>query len=337
MPVVDSPTDSGIFSISVIGASGGIGQSLSLYLKTCLPLLSNNKKTQLNLFDVNKNMSNGVTTDLSHINTPILVKFHDDIQSCVRNANIIIICAGVPRKPGMTRDDLFNINKNILSSIANDILISNENLDSLFTLLISNPVNSLLPVLNSVLPLNTHSRNLGITNLDLIRASTFVSQLTDDLEDIKVIGGHSGSTIIPVLTSSKHYHKLDKSQIETISHRVQFGGDEVVKAKNGNGSATLSMAYAAFQNVLKLLPIFDSPTREIKSTFYVELLDSIEGANVLKKKLGNDINYFASECIIDRNGVRFIDWSVLNSMNEYENSLLIKGLDELRKTPGVTI
>lgn len=65
---------------------------------------------------------------------------------------------------------------------------------------------------------------------------------------ISVIGGHSGDTIVPLI----NYNKLvglisSKSQYDEFVHRVQFGGDEVVKAKNGAGSATLSMAYAGYR------------------------------------------------------------------------------------------
>merc|ERR1712080_442545 len=92
----------------------------------------------------------------------------------------------------------------------------------------------------------------GVTTLDIVRANTFISQLfpkeskpTDF--NINVIGGHSGETIVPLysLGNSKQYlDKLSEEQQKELIHRVQFGGDEVVQAKNGAGSATLSMAQA---------------------------------------------------------------------------------------------
>lgn len=69
---------------------------------------------------------------------------------------------------------------------------------------------------------------------------------------ITVIGGHSGVTIVPLLSQSKYGKAIAGETYEKLVHRIQFGGDEVVKAKDGAGSATLSMAYAGakFTNAL---------------------------------------------------------------------------------------
>ena len=96
-----------------------------------------------------------------------------------------------------------------------------------------------------------------MTTLDVVRAARFVSELrnTDPEEEhITVVGGHSGVTIVPLLSQSGHIFKgnTHSSLIDTLADeraalikRIQFGGDEVVKAKDGAGSATLSMAWAA--------------------------------------------------------------------------------------------
>ncbi|KAG4085801.1 lactate/malate dehydrogenase [Neocallimastix lanati (nom. inval.)] len=94
----------------------------------------------------------------------------------------------------------------------------------------------------------------GVTTLDVVRANTFVSEckgLDVTKTDVTVIGGHSGTTIIPLL--SQVSVSFTDSQIKSLTHHIQFGGDEVVKAKNGKGSATLSMAYAGARFVDKLL------------------------------------------------------------------------------------
>ena len=69
-------------------------------------------------------------------------------------------------------------------------------------------------------------------------------------ENVTVVGGHSGVTIVPLLSQSNHPN-LSGERLDALVHRIQFGGDEVVKAKDGAGSATLSMAYAGY----KYLPV----------------------------------------------------------------------------------
>ena len=88
-------------------------------------------------------------------------------------------------------------------------------------------------------------RLFGVTTLDVVRAQTFSAEvLGKPLEapnfKIPVIGGHSGITIIPLLSQAKpSLSSLKQDQVEALVNRIQFGGDEVVKAKDGAGSATL--------------------------------------------------------------------------------------------------
>ena len=86
---------------------------------------------------------------------------------------------------------------------------------------------------------------IGVTTLDAVRANTFVAENQGkDVRDVKVdvIGGHAGTTII--LLSQVPGDELCHDDIEAFDAAIMFGGDEVVKAKDGAGSATLSMAYA---------------------------------------------------------------------------------------------
>jgi malate dehydrogenase len=62
-----------------------------------------------------------------------------------------------------------------------------------------------------------------------------------------VVGGHSGETIVPLFSQIKPSFTIPDDKFDALVHRVQFGGDEVVKAKDGAGSATLSMAYAGYR------------------------------------------------------------------------------------------
>ena len=111
-------------------------------------------------------------------------------------------------------------------------------------LIITNPINSILPLFTEVYKKNEidgRTKLIGLSNLDSIRASTFVSQ---QLHTIPVIGGHAGTTIIP-LFSQLDSQSLSQLDIPSLTQKIQFAGDEVVQAKAGQGSATLAMAYAA--------------------------------------------------------------------------------------------
>jgi malate dehydrogenase len=90
-----------------------------------------------------------------------------------------------------------------------------------------------------------------VTTLDVVRASTFVSEVDKNVTatDVRVpvVGGHSGKTIIPLFSQASPSVSIPEEDLDALTTRVQFGGDEVVKAKDGAGSATLSMAYAGYK------------------------------------------------------------------------------------------
>jgi malate dehydrogenase len=103
--------------VAVLGAAGGIGQPLSLLLKASPETAS--LISELSLYDIVN--TPGVAADLSHINTQPIVKGYkgnDQLADALKDASVVVIPAGVPRKPGMTRDDLFNTNAGIVRDLA---------------------------------------------------------------------------------------------------------------------------------------------------------------------------------------------------------------------------
>merc|ERR1719213_406215 len=88
---------------------------------------------------------------------------------------------------------------------------------------------------------------VGVTSLDVVRANKFVAEMTgkdpEDI-DIPVIGGHAGTTIMPVFSQDKIAKTVPEEEISGLDKHVQDAGTDVVNAKAGKGSATLSMAYA---------------------------------------------------------------------------------------------
>ncbi|RRT56245.1 hypothetical protein B296_00028164 [Ensete ventricosum] len=102
--------------VAILGAAGGIGQPLALLMKLN-PLVST-----LALYDIAG--TPGVAADVSHINTRAEVAGYageEQLGKALEGSDVVVIPAGVPRKPGMTRDDLFNINAGIVKSLCTAI------------------------------------------------------------------------------------------------------------------------------------------------------------------------------------------------------------------------
>src|ERR1700712_3949984 len=107
----------------------------------------------------------------------------------------------------MTRDDLFNINAGIVKGLIETIA---EVAPKAYILIISNPVNSTVPIAAEVLKAKgifDPKRLFGVTTLDVVRAETFIAGLTGAKDpgtiNIPVIGGHSGETIVPLVSLAK--------------------------------------------------------------------------------------------------------------------------------------
>jgi malate dehydrogenase len=300
--------------VTVLGAAGGIGQPLSLLLKL------NPRVSKLSLYDIR--LAPGVAADIGHINTKSEVRGHEATPSglaeALKGAEIVVIPAGVPRKPGMTRDDLFNTNASIVRDLAK---AAAEHAPEANILIISNPVNSTVPITAEVFKskgVYNPKRLFGVTTLDVVRASRFISQLknTDPAsENITVVGGHSGATIVPLLSQSGY--NLEGEKLDSYVNRVQFGGDEVVKAKDGAGSATLSMAMAGARFTESLLKAAQGQKNVIEPTFVDSPLYKDQG-----------VEYFASNVELGPNGVEKIH--PVGKITDYEQKLLDVCLQDLK-------
>ncbi|KAJ8104906.1 hypothetical protein OPT61_g10502 [Boeremia exigua] len=182
-------------------------------------------------------------------------------------------------------------------------------------------VNSTVPITAEVFKARgvyNPKRLFGVTTLDVVRASRFISQLknTDPAsENITVVGGHSGATIVPLLSQSGY--NLSGEQLDSYVNRVQFGGDEVVKAKDGAGSATLSMAMAGARFTESLLKAAQGQKNVIEPTFVDSPLYKDQG-----------VEYFASNVELGPNGVEKIH--PVGKVTEYEQKLLDACLADLK-------
>ena len=270
--------------VCVLGAAGGIGQPLSLLLKLQLPAGS-----ELALYDVAP-FTPGVAVDLSHIPTDVCVTGYvgDDDAAAMQDADIVVIPAGVPRKPGMTRDDLFNVNAGIVKKLIGTGAKACPN--ACFAI-VTNPVNSTVPIAAEVLKaagVYDKRKLFGVTTLDVIRSNTFVAQTvgksTDEV-NVDVIGGHSGVTILPLLSSIPGV-ELSQADIEALTPRIQEAGTEVVEAKAGAGSATLSMAQAAARFTMSLVAALNGEA--VTECCYVQVGDDTSSFHAQPVKLGTD-------------------------------------------------
>jgi len=199
----------------------------------------------------------GVGADLSHINTQVKVESHlGDLKNpsnveardkAFQGADVVFIPAGVPRKPGMTRDDLFKINAGIVRGLIEGIA---QHCPKAWIALITNPVNSTVPVAAEILKKHNvynPKRLFGVSTLDIVRAQTFIAELksVDAAKvNVDVIGGHSPETMIPVLSKVEGMN-FSEEEAKSITLKVKEAGTVIVNAKDGAGSATLSMAFAA--------------------------------------------------------------------------------------------
>ncbi|CAL1380978.1 unnamed protein product [Linum trigynum] len=302
------------FKVAILGAAGGIGQPLAMLMKMN-PLVS-----VLHLYDVVN--TPGVTADISHMDTGAVVRGflgQQQLEDAVTGVDVVIIPAGVPRKPGMTRDDLFNINAGIVKTLCEAIAKCSP---QAIVNIISNPVNSTVPIAVEVFKkAGTYDprRVLGVTMLDVVRANTFVAEVLglDPREvDCPVVGGHAGVTILPLLSQVKPPCSFTQKEIDYLTDRIQNGGTEVVEAKAGTGSATLSMAYAAVK-------FADACLRGLRGDAGV-----VECAYVSSQV--TELPFFASKVRLGRAGVEEI--YPLGPLNEYERSGLEKAKKELAES-----
>ena len=250
--------------ISLIGA-GNIGGTLA-------HLLALKKLGNITLIDVVTGMPQGKALDLSQ--SSAVEGFTGSIEgtndfSKMKGSDVIIITAGLPRKPGMSRDDLIEINGKIIKKIALDI---KKYAPKAFVICITNPLDAMVYVLQkySKLPKNMCVGMAGV--LDSSRMKYFLSDaLKVSVNDVEtfVLGGH-GDDMVPLINYTTiggvpliDFIKLKKfpySKIEKIVDRTRMGGGEIVKLlKNGSAfyapaSSAIQMAEAFLLNQKKLLP-----------------------------------------------------------------------------------
>jgi len=289
------PKAAGNFKVCVIGGAGGIGQPLSMFMAL------DPNVAELSVVDLSVAMvpPAGVAADLGHLEKKSKVtgyvydigeKAVDKLEAALTGCNVVLIPAGMPRKPGMTRDDLFKTNADIAKSLVSACA---KFCPDAVLLMIVNPVNSVVPAMCELYKKKglDPKKIVGVTTLDIVRSNKFVGAETNKNPtgiDIPVIGGHAGVSILPLFSQDKTAATIEAGKIAALDKRVQDAGTEVVEAKNGKGSATLSMAYAGSRMASSVLAGLTGQKR-------------VECAYVMSDI--TDLPYFASKVELGAGGV----------------------------------
>ncbi|KAG4259784.1 malate dehydrogenase, NAD-dependent [Fusarium proliferatum] len=309
--------------IALLGAAGQIGTPLSLLCK------ASNLFTEISLYDIVH--TPGIATDLNHIDTKATVSGYlpsnDGLAKALSGADIVVVTAGIARKPGMTRDDLFNTNASIIRDI---FALVAKTCPEAISCIVTNPVNSTVPVAAETLRaagVFDPTRLFGVTTLDVVRASTFAAHALGGDADptsikVPVIGGHSGATILPLYSQAQPPIDLG-AELPNVIKRVQFGGDEIVKSKQGAGSATTCMAYAGFRFVKALLTA-RSGTPVVEEAYVY--LPGISGGEEISTELG--VDYFSVKVKLGRRGAEGL--LPIGNLSDGEKILLGKAVEELK-------
>jgi len=251
--------------ISLIGA-GQIGGTLA-HLIGIKELVN-----EVVLFDVASGIAKGKALDIAQSSSVdgfnVKLSGTDNYEN-IKNSDVIIITAGVPRKPGMSRDDLLGINLKIIKQVAQGIKQHSPNA---FVICITNPLDVMVMALQkySGLPEKKVVGMAGI--LDSSRFKLFLSlELNVPVKDIEamVMGGH-GDTMVPLPRFTKvsgktlldlvKEGKISEEKLENIHQRTKDGGAEIVKylekgsAFYAPAASGIQMAEAYLKNKKKILP-----------------------------------------------------------------------------------
>ena len=251
--------------ISLIGA-GQIGGTLA-HLIGIKELVK-----EVVLFDVAGGIAKGKALDIAQSSSVdgfnVKLSGTDNYED-IKNSDVIIITAGVPRKPGMSRDDLLGINLKIIKQVAQGI---KKNSPDAFVICITNPLDVMVMALQKYSGLSAN-KVVGMAGiLDSSRFKLFLSlELNVPVKDIEamVMGGH-GDTMVPLPRFTKvsgkplldlvKEGKISEERLESINQRTRDGGAEIVKflekgsAFYAPAASGTQMAEAYLNNSKQILP-----------------------------------------------------------------------------------
>jgi malate dehydrogenase len=304
--------------IALIGA-GQIGGTMAL-------MCGQRNLADVVLVDIMEGVAKGKALDLQQ--TRGVLKFDVDVSgggtgdySIIRDADVCIVTAGVPRKPGMSRDDLLKVNLEAITKVAQGI---KQYAPGAFVIVVTNPLDSMVYAMYKItgFPRNRVVGMAGV--LDTARFQYFVAEAAAcSPQDVvgSVLGGH-GDDMVPLVrycsvNGVPLTKVLEKAKVDAIVERTRKGGGEIV-ALLGTGSAFYAPAAAA-------VAMAESYLRDQKRTFPCSaLLDGQYGVKGL---------FLGVPVVIGAGGVEKV---VELDLNDEERAMLTRSVDSVRKSVAET-
>ncbi len=301
--------------IALIGA-GMIGGTLA-------HILMQKQLGDVVLFDITEGLPQGKALDIAQAafvdGSDARVKGTNDYAD-IKGADVVIVTAGIPRKPGMSRDDLVNINTGIIKTVAENI---KKHAPNAFVIVITNPLDAMVWVMREVSGL-PHAKVVGMAGvLDSARFSYFLSEATGvSVQDIStfVLGGH-GDSMVPLVRYSTiggiplpdvvKLGLIKQDVLDKIVQRTRDGGAEIVGLLK-----TGSAFYAPAASAVKMADSYLFDRKRI-----------IPCAACLKGEFGIKDLYVGVPAVIGAGGVEKI---VEIEMNAAEKEMFNKSADAVR-------
>jgi malate dehydrogenase len=247
--------------VTVVGGAGAVGQTVARQI-------GNKELADVVIVDIADQKAAGVALDIYEA-CPIegsdsrLIGVGTNGWSETANSDIVVITSGVPRKPGMSRDDLLNVNYKIMQDVTAEIV---KHSPSCIIIPVSNPLDAMAQAVYRISKF-PKQRVIGMAGvLDSARMRTFIAmELNVSVENVHafVLGGH-GDTMVPLARFSTVAgiplpELLSKDRIEAIAKRTADGGAEITKLVGTSawfapGSAVVEMVDAILKDKKKILP-----------------------------------------------------------------------------------
>ncbi len=257
------------------------------------------------MFDIVEDLPQGKTLDIAEASRidgfDVKVEGTNDYKD-IAGSDLVIITAGLPRKPGMSRDDLLSTNSKIMKSVAEGV---KANVPDAIVIIISNPLDAMVTLFKKVtgFPLNRVIGQAGI--LDSSRFSSFIAwELGVSVKDVNtmVLGGH-GDTMVPIvryanvngipvmeLRERKYGDAAKAKEVmdAMVTRTKKAGGEVIALLKTGSAfyspaSATISMAEAIIYDEKRLLPVCAYLQGEFGVDGYYVGVPAVLGASGIEK------------------------------------------------------
>ena len=217
--------------VTIVGA-GNVGASCAEYI------LLKEIVEEIILLDIKEGFAEGKALDLTQTTSTLGFKSKvsgvTNDYSKTANSDVVVITSGIPRKPGMTREELIGINAGIVKSVSENLL--NYSPDAII-IVVSNPMDTMTYLVNKSFDI-PKNRIIGMGGiLDSSRFKTYISKSTNFNQydiDAMVIGGHGDTTMIPLTSIAKCNNKLlsdivSEDELKSISSQTMVGGATLTK------------------------------------------------------------------------------------------------------------